>query len=141
MQPPLPDVVVGSAGVSAVVVGGLSEVIDVTKVVLGPVPALVVAGEDAEVDEVSSPPPGEPAKNIIPLSAYGSPGFSHREGVSIDSPPGPETVVVRVPLSMYTPDQYRSSVSSGYPSLGSSSTPTCQSAPLLLVLALMGATV
>lgn len=45
-----------------------------------------------------------------------------------------------LPLSTYTPEKYRSSFASAYPSRGSSSTPRCQSAPLLLVLALTGAT-
>lgn len=45
-----------------------------------------------------------------------------------------------LPDSMYTPEKYKSSSVSAYPSLGSSRTPKCQSAPLLLVLALMGDT-
>lgn len=59
----------------------------------------------------------------------------------LEPPPGPETLVVKDPLSIYTPEKYKSSSVSAYPSRGNSRTPRCQSAPLLLVLALMGETV
>lgn len=50
-------------------------------------------------------------------------------GGSTTTPPGPATEVVIDPFSMYTPEKKKSSVVSALP-LGSSRTPTCQSAPL-----------
>ena len=62
-------------------------------------------------------------------------------GGSTTGAPGPETDVVMLPLSMYTPEKNMSSLLSEYPPRGSSRTPTCQSAPLELTDALTGLTV
>jgi hypothetical protein len=56
-----------------------------------------------------------------------------------DDPPGPDTLKVTSPLSIYTPETCQSSVTSVVDA--SSRTPTCQSAPLELALTLTAGTV
>lgn len=121
--------------VVVVVVDVLEEVVIVARVVLLP---LLTPAEDDELEPV------DPTKHV----SVAQRNQRHRKTTTTtqssvgrhDSPPGPETLVERLPLSTYTPEKNRSSSASAYPSRGSSSTPRCQSAPLELVLALTGPT-
>ena len=97
VHPPGALVVVGVEG--ALVVVGLAEVVDVTSVVLVELLVALVAGLELETLELP-PPPVEP---VVAVRRHCHAKVHNTS--SNDSPPGPDTEVVMLPLSMYTPDQ------------------------------------
>lgn len=94
MQPPGVLVTVGVAEVLAVV--GLADVVEVTSVVLDELMLVLGVGLELEELELLPPPLAGP---VILVSTCGS--ADTYEYLL----PGPDTEVVMLPLSIYTPDQ------------------------------------